>query len=276
MQNLIQFFIRFAAFFLFVLLEVVCFMLIIRHNEAQREIFLNSSTLIAAKTNEWYDGIVEYSKLQDLADSLANENAKLKSELYNNRSYLELQKDVRFDTLYHQRYQTIRAQVINNSVTSRNNSMTIDRGSDDGIEKGMGVIGAKGVVGVVRNIRPSFSNILSILHSASRVSVSLRRNQYFGTLVWKGFNPQKMSLEAVPKHADIQIGDTVETSGYSHIFPKGLMVGTVDTFWIEGGSNFYTIDVSMVNDLSKVNQVYVVKNLVKMELDSLEKAMLNE
>jgi rod shape-determining protein MreC len=140
----------------------------------------------------------------------------------------------------------------------------------------MGVVDEKGIIGIVRNVRPSFSSVLSILHNASRVSVSLKRNQYFGTLLWNGFNPTKMSLAAVPKHADIRIGDTVQTSGYSHIFPKGLMVGTVDSFWIEGGSNFYTIDVSLVNDLSKVNNVYVIKNLVKAELDSLENALLNE
>jgi rod shape-determining protein MreC len=276
MQNLIQFFIRFAAFFLFVLLEVVCFMLIIRQNDNQKEIFLNSSAIISAKVNKAFEGIIEYSKLQDFSDSLAIENAKLKSELYNNRSYLELQKNERFDTLYHQRYQTIRAQVINNSVTSRNNALTIDRGRNDQIESGMGVVDEKGIIGIVRNVRPSFSSVLSILHNASRVSVSLKRNQYFGTLLWNGFNPTKMSLAAVPKHADIRIGDTVQTSGYSHIFPKGLMVGTVDSFWIEGGSNFYTIDVSLVNDLSKVNNVYVIKNLVKAELDSLENALLNE
>ena len=276
MQNLIQFFIRFAAFFLFILLEVLCFTLIVRHNDAQRDIFLNSSSLISAKVNTVYDNLIEYSRLRDLADSLANENARLKSELYNNKTYLELQRIEQYDTLYHQKYETITGQVINNSVTSRNNALTIDRGTNDGIHKGMGVIGEKGIVGVVRRAAPAFSNVLSILHSASRLSVSLRRSNYFGTLTWRGFNPTKMALEAVPKHADIRVGDTIETSGFSHIFTKGIMVGMVDTFWIEGGSNFYSIDVSLVNDLSNVNQVYVISNLMKMELDSLENPTQNE
>lgn len=276
MQNLIQFLIRFSAFFLFVVLEVVCFLLIIRYNDGQREIFLNSSNMVSARLNEWYDGMVDYSNLREYADSLAIDNAKLKSALYNNSNYLELQEKEVLDTVYRQKFHTIRAQVINNSVTSRNNALTIDRGERDGIRQGMGVVGEAGIIGVVRAAQPSFSNVLSILHSASRVSVALRRSHYFGTLVWKGFHPGKMSMEAVPKHADIRVGDTIETSGYSHIFPKGIMVGTVDTFWIEGGSNFFTISVSIVNDMSNLNHVYVVQNLMKPGLDSLEQPVLYE
>jgi rod shape-determining protein MreC len=276
MQNLIQFLIRFSAFFLFVALEVVCFLFIIRYNDGQREIFLNSSNMVSAQLNEWYDGMVEYSNLREYADSLAIENAKLKSALYNNTSYLELEERDVLDTVYRQKFHTIRAQVINNAVTSRNNSLTIDRGSTDGIRKGMGVVGDEGIIGVVRAVQPSFSSVLSILHSASRISVALRRNHYFGTLVWKGFHPGKMAMEAVPKHADIRIGDTIETSGYSHIFPQGILVGTVDTFWIEGGSNFFSISVSIVNDMSNLNHVYVVQNLMKPELDSLEQTFLYE
>ncbi len=276
MQNLIQFLIRFSAFFLFVALEVVCFILIVRYNDGQREIFLNSSNMVSARVNEWYDGMVEYSNLRAYADSLAIDNARLKSALYNNSNYLELEEKEVLDTVYRQKFHTIRAQVINNSVTSRNNALTIDRGSKDGIRKGMGVVGNEGIIGVVRAVQPSFSSVLSILHSASRISVALRRSHYFGTLVWNGFHPGKMSMEAVPKHADIRVGDTIETSGYSHIFPKGVMVGTVDTFWIEGGSNFFTISVSIVNDMSNLNHVYVVQNLMRPSLDSLEQPVLYE
>lgn len=276
MQNLIQFLIRFSAFFLFVILEVLCFALIVRYNDGQREIFLNSSNMVSAKLNDWYDGMVEYSNLREFADSLAIENARLKSELYNNTNYLELMKKDVLDTVYRQRFHTIRAQVINNSVTSRNNALTIDRGSLDGIRAGMGVVGDRGIIGVVQAAQPAFSSVLSILHSASRISVAFSRNNYFGTLVWKGFNPRRMSLEAVPKHADVRIGDTIETSGYSHIFPQGIMVGTVDTFWIEGGSNFFSISVSIVNDLSNLNHVYVVQNLVKPGIDSLEQPFVYE
>ena len=238
MQSLIQFLIRFSAFFLFLALEVICFWLIIRNNDHQRSIFLNSSNIISAKANDWYDRAVEYSQLQEFADSLARENARLKSELYNNRAYQELQKNVQVDSLLNQRFETISAQVINNSVTSRNNEITIDRGRDDGILPGMGVIGERGIVGIVRHASGSFSSVLSVLHSSAKVSASISRTNYFGSLEWKGFDPTTLSLEAVPKHADVRVGDTVQTSGFSHIFPAGVMIGIVDTFAIQGGKQF--------------------------------------
>ncbi len=154
--------------------------------------------------------------------------------------------------------------------------MTINRGLKEGVRHGMGVVDDAGIVGIVDNTSPSFSRVLSILHGSSRISASLKSSGYFGTLVWRGFNPTKMSLEAIPKHAVIHSGDTVQTSGYSHIFPQGITIGIVDTFWIDGGSNFYTIDVNLNNDLSKTDQVYVVQNLIKGELDSLETGTRNE
>lgn len=276
MQNLIQFFVRFSAFFFFILLEFVCLFLIIRNNDPQRAIFINSTNLISAKSNAWMDKAYEYSKLQEKVDSLANENARLKTLLYNSKQYQTIQKSNRKDTLFHQKYSIIKAQVIDNSISSRNNAITLNRGKRDGIEAGMGVLGDVGLVGIVKHSSKSFSSVLSILHNATRISTSVKRNNYFGSLMWKGFNPRKMSLEAVPKHADIKIGDTLQTSGYSHIFPAGIMVGTIDTFWIERGSNFYSIDVNLVNDMSQADVVYVVTNLVKVEQDSLEKMIKNE
>ena len=226
--------------------------------------------------NQTYDRMIEYSKLQDLADSLGRENAKLKSELYNNQLYQALQKESIVDTIYRQRFEVLHAQVINNSVTSRNNNITIDRGGRDGVKHGMGVVADVGIVGIVENTSPSFSRVISILHGSSRISASLKSSRYFGTLVWKGFNPSRMALEAIPKHANIHSGDTVQTSGFSHIFPEGLAIGTIDTFWIDGGSNFYTVEVDLLNDLSKIDQVYVVENLIKAEQDSLEMGRLNE
>lgn len=276
MHNLFQFLVRYSAAFLFILLELICFILIIRNNDAQREIFLNSSNVIAAKTNQLYDKMVEYSKLQETVDSLINQQARLKSKLYNSQQYLAFQKTNVQDSLYNQHYNTISAQVINNSITSRNNTITINRGRKDGIKPGMGIIGETGIVGIVKYSTNSFASAISILNSSTRISTSFKRKPYFGTMVWQGFNPTKMSLERIPKHADILAGDTLETSGYSHIFPAGIMIGTVDTFWLERGSNWFHIDVSLVNDLSKTDIVYVIENLLKAEQDSLEKRMVNE
>ena len=111
---------------------------------------------------------------------------------------------------------------------------------------------------------------MSVLHRQTLISASIKRNNHFGSIVWKGSDPTVINLIDVPKHADIVIGDTVQTSGYSTIFPEGIMIGTVDTFWVPSGSNFFEIEVNLKNDLNKTKYVYVVNNLMKKELEKIQ------
>ena len=106
---------------------------------------------------------------------------------------------------------------------------------------------------------------MSILNIDMKLSAKINRNNYFGSLVWSGYESKKMLLEAVPKHADIQKGDTVVTSGYSTLFPEGIMIGTIDTFHIPSGRNFYEITVNLTNDMNAIQYIYVVNNLQKEE-----------
>jgi rod shape-determining protein MreC len=148
--------------------------------------------------------------------------------------------------------------VISNSINQRNNHFTIDRGSRDGVRTEMAVITPHGVAGIVDRVGEQYSTAISVLHSASRISASILRNHYFGSLVWKEMDPAYMILEASPRQADVLIGDTIVTSGFSFIYPKGIFIGTVSRFWIEGGSNYYTIEVRLHEDIARLDRVYVV------------------
>jgi rod shape-determining protein MreC len=276
MQNLIQFLFRNGAFFLFLLLELVCLFLVVRNNDSQKSIYLNSSNILIGKIYDRYDGFVRYWNLNEVVDSLSKENAKLKSSLYNRPGGAAPNYELSPDTAQSPKYQLIEARVINNSISSRNNNLTIDKGKNQGIEKGMGIISSNGIVGIVTGISNSFSRVMSILHSDARISASIKRTNYFGSLVWKGFNPQKMHLEAIPKHANIQLGDTVQTSGYSHIYPEGIMIGVIEKFRIDKGGNFYTIEVKLRNDLSNLQQVYTIQNMLKHEQMKLENSDVDD
>ena len=260
MNNLLQFVIRYSAFLLFLLLEIIALLLIVRYNEDQRAIFLNSSSIISGKMYNLADKAYKYNNLQSVADSLAAENARLRADLYNlERTFDHLPDDTRpLDSCLLLPYKIIPARVINNSINQRNNHFTIDRGAADGIRQGMGVISIHGVAGIVDQVGEKYSTAISILHSAARISASIRRNNFFGSLVWKEIDPSHMILEAVPRQAEIMIGDTVVTSGYSFIYPRGIFIGTVDRFWTEGGSNYYTIEVKLHEDIARLDRVYVV------------------
>lgn len=278
MRNLLQFFLRFGGLLLFLLLEGVCFYLIVQFNQKQKQIYFSSAGALIGGFYERYDNTVDYLNLKDQIKSLMEENARLRRQLPN----ASFSDDIELDTIdtYEddslvQRYVYIPAKVINNSITSNNNLLTLDQGRRKGIEPHMGVVGRNGLVGIVWNVRDRYSSVMSLLHRQTRISAAIRSTNYFGSLVWKGSNPQYMQLDAIPKHAVVNKGDTIQTSGYS-IFPEGIMIGTVEERTIDPGDNFYTIRVKLINDMSKSKHAYVVKDLLGDELQKLKEEDENE
>ena len=260
MNNLLQFVIRYSAFLLFLLLEVVALILVVRYNENQQSIFANSSSILSGKLYKLADDAVHYNHLQVTVDSLSAYNAKLEERIFNlERSIQKLvPADKPIDSCILEPFKIIDAQVINNSINLRNNHFTIDRGSKDGIRAGMGVISPHGIAGIIDQVGENYSVAISVLHSAARISAAIKRNEYFGSLVWKEVDPGHMILEAIPRQADILVGDTIIISGFSFIYPKGIFIGTVERFWTEGGSNYYTIEVRLHEDIARLNRVYVI------------------
>ena len=263
MNNLLQFVIRYSAFLLFLLLEAIALTFVVRYNDNQKAIFQHSSSLFSGKLFKMADNVYKYNHLRSFADSLAAENARLKENVFNLERSVQrlLPADKPLDSCILESYKLIPAQIINNSINQRNNHFTIDRGSQDGIKEGMGVMSPEGIVGIIDEVGKEYSTAISILHSAARISAAIERNGFFGSLVWKEIDPSHMILEAVPRQADIRIGDRIITSGYSFIFPRGIFIGTVERYWTEGGSNYYTIEVKLHEDLARMDRVYVIEYL---------------
>ncbi len=276
MRNLFLLFIKYGHIFLFIFLEFLCFILIIRNNRSQQEIYLNSANIVTGSIYDRVDKMSAYFKLDRVADSLANENARLRKLLYNS----EYQSVTNLDSLYNQdslfQYAYLVGKVVNNSINLNNNKITINKGSNHGVKPRMGVIDQNGVVGIIKDVRKNYSIAVSLLHRQVRISASIHPQGYFGSLAWKGDDPTIVQLEDIPKHAIIAIGDTIVTSGYSSKFPEKISIGKIDSFWLEQGFNSYTIDVKLSNDLSRLDYVYIISDNFKNEKEELEQATKNE
>jgi rod shape-determining protein MreC len=160
--------------------------------------------------------------------------------------------------------------VIGNSVIFNDNYFLLNKGKKQGIEKNSGVVDDLGLVGIVAEISENYSTGLSLLHSQIKISATIGQSGYFGTLIWDGRNPRRMLLEDIPTHATVEVGDTIYTSGYSIIFPSGLVIGIVEDIDREGKDFYFQrIGVRLINDLAKVKNVYMVKNPDKVELEFL-------
>ena len=266
MQNLFQFFARFGTTILFVFLEMVSFFLIIRYNTGQKDIFINSSGFYSGILLENYNKLGRYYRLSSVADSIAKDNARLRAELRFATIDASFKRDSLVDTV---------ALVVANSINQIDNYVTINKGSALGVLPGMGVINETGIVGVVRQTSRDYASVASILSSQTKISASIRRNGYFGSLVWDNVSTEYMHLKDIPKHADIIKGDSVITSGFSSIFPKGIFIGTVEKVGYESGSSFYDLKVKLVTNFNRLGYVYVILDKSRPQLDSLTKAIVN-
>lgn len=203
------------------------------------------------------------------------ENAKLRSQLLTSYYQNNLTVNHINDTIYKQQYEYIPAGVVNNSVTKRNNYITLNRGSNHGITPQMGVISESGIVGIVMSVSPNYSTVLSLLNNNCKISAKVKKNGAFGSLVWDGDDPSIARLLDVNKHVPVATNDLVITSNYSTIFPEGIPIGKIYAHSLDAGDNFHTIKVELFTDFSTVSTVYVIRNLFKEEQQQLEGTIKN-
>jgi len=261
MRNLLYLIYRYSAFLVFILLELFCLYLITNYNKSQKEIWAHSSNLFSGNVSERVQKAEDFFTLRDQNDSLTRENAKLLETIINFRinadanNFVELENINQDSTAY---YTLIPAKVCGKTINLRNNFITICAGHNQGLAAGMGVISKDGVVGIIKSVSDDYATVLLIINSQSRISALIKNKEYHGNLVWNSEDVREMKLMDVPKHADISIGDTVVTSGYSISFPKFIHLGSIKDMQIVGGSNNFDIDVELSYDIAKVSNVYVV------------------
>ncbi|MEZ5041415.1 MAG: rod shape-determining protein MreC [Saprospiraceae bacterium] len=269
MSNLLQAFSKLGGFALFLVLEVICFALIIRFNDYQQQVALSSANKYMGSLSGTVDELEDYLHLNEEVERLRSEVARLRSA-ENNAMYRDLDTSfARFDTIA-QQYIYIDADVINKTFLGRNNYITLNRGRKHGIEPNMGVVDDLGIVGVVAATSTYHSKVMTIFHQDARISAKLKGTGLFGSLMWRDNDFFHMSLEDIPTHHQPHLGDTVLTSGYSILFPPDIMIGVIDHIGKEPGAYSHQLKVKLNNDLRTIHFAYVINNLMKDDLSELE------
>lgn len=271
MGELVEFFVRSRNFILFILLEAICFYFIINTNNYWSASFFNTSNQYAARLLTWSNAIQTYSQLRAVNDDLALENQRLHSELMR----LQQSKPVapvayQADSLFANRFQYRVAKVMNNTTQLANNTLTINKGTDDGIQPGMGVISSTGLVGKVRFCNQHFSVVTSILHSEFRISSRLVKANEIGSTRWEGADPRIMTLLDISRYKPVSKGDSVVTSEYNSTFPPGILIGRVRNVGIRPDQTFHDINVDVATNFSNLSYVYVVTNKLEAEQKQIE------
>lgn len=281
MNNLLDFVRKYICYILFVVLEAVSLFLLFRFNAYHGSAWFSAANTMVASVNSVYSDGVSFVKLREVNRRLNDENIALQREADALRQALA--KATR-DTSMTERlmadklkgYDLMPATIVSNSAERANNYLVIDRGEKDGVRPEMGVIGGGGVVGIVYLTAPHHSLIIPVTNKKSSISCRVRGQNYFGYLQWDGASMLSAYLDDVPRYAKVRIGQAVETSGYSAVFPPGIFVGRVKQIRNSADGQSYRLDVSLGTNFANLRDVSVVTTPYKAELDTLRTHALKE
>lgn len=276
MHNLISFIVRHLSWLVFVIYVVLSCIMLFQNNPYQQYVYLTSANKVTSTIYKGFSNITSYFNLQSINQDLHERNALLEMEIIdlkkqlNNSKILLSADSVNLPDSIVQTFEFHFASVINNSVTKPMNYITLDKGKLDGIEPEMGVVDQNGVVGIVSIVSDHAARVISLLNPNMRLSCKVKNNDYFGSLYWDGANPYYAILEEMPKHIKYHKGDTIITSGYSSVFPEGLIVGTIDGGIKTKDDNFHTLKIKLSTDFTRLSTVRVIKSKIANELKTIE------
>ncbi|MBP5776495.1 MAG: rod shape-determining protein MreC [Prevotella sp.] len=266
MRNLLDFLKKYHHWFLFIFLEVISGVLLFKYNSYQGSVWLSSANVVVGKVYEWESKTASFFTLSKANEELSLRNFYLERQVDQlRRLYADATRDTtameRSELQFLSQYQLIPAKVVENSLNKLENLMTIDKGRSDGVEVDMGVACGNGVVGVVYLVGDHYSVVIPVLNvSSSRISCAIRDRGYFGYLHWYGGDPTVAYVEDIPRHAKFRLGEWVVTSGFSSIFPSGVLVGKIEQAYNSSDGLSYKLKVQLSTDFSCVRDVLVISD----------------
>jgi len=276
MNRLVRIFSKHYVLILFIFLQVVSLVVIFQGKNYHRSIFINSLNDFTGGTYSMISNYQQYFNLKEDNLSLSMQNADLLAVAPSSIQKVNSEYILASDSLYRQKYVFRNAQVIDNSINKKNNFFVLNLGANDGMMAEMGVITGNGVVGMIVQVSDHFSKAISFLNSDTRVSCKVKRNDAVGILYWDGLDSKSAVLEDLPLTTQILEGDTIMTSGYSSIYPKGIIVGVVTSVKENFEKQMLDIHIDLSLDYNTINHVYVVENLYKEELQYLKNTPIND
>lgn len=274
MNKILEFFYKYLTVIIFVILEVLAFGLVVNKNDLQRSVAFRYATTLSAWTCGVANSVTDYFGLGEINKQLAEENARLHREIADYRLQIAgggLKVADSVKTQSAENY--LSAKVVYNSVYDLQNYIIIDKGSEQGVEEDMGVFAPQGVVGVVQRVSKNYSVVLPIINPEQVISAKIKGGNQLGSIKWDGKSPMKAKLYEIPNHVNVVAGDTIVTSGFSAIFPDGMMIGVVDKATVVESTMYCDIDVALSVDFQSLSYVTVVAFENQKELLNLQKSL---
>jgi rod shape-determining protein MreC len=282
MRNIYLFLLRNSVLILFLVLQVIALYTLFNFNRFHESVLNMFASEVSGSVYRQTDRVEAYLTLQRENDKLRDQNAQLLSLLPSGRllpdtavlDKADSTTDMASDML--RQYQFLSARVISNSVFLQQNYLILHRGSSQGVDPNLAVVGPDGIIGTVVNVSPNMSIVMSLLHRQSKVIAVLKKGSGLGEISWDGKDPALLNLKKIPTTVEVKKGDTVVTSPYSDKFPPGYPIGVVERVEKDQETNTYLLWVKSAVDFNTVQHAYVVQNRLQQEMEQMSKTMIKE
>ena len=270
MKNLLDFLARYNHWLLFIILEVASFVLLFQFNNYQGSVWFTSANAVSGKVFEWSASVEQFFALTKVNEDLTQRNLLLEQQVRLLTDSIQQRDGAAAMPQSRQLqlladYRLIPAKVVSNTVNRRDNFITIDKGAKDGVKKDMGVVCGNGVVGIVYLVSDHYSILLPVLNSQSNISCTIKGRGYFGYLHWTGGATNLAYVDDSPRHAHFKLYDLVVTSGYSSVFPPGILVGKILHVYNSSDGLSYRLNVKLSTDFANLRDVCVIDNTAMAE-----------
>lgn len=277
MHNLSEFLQKYHHWFIFLLLEVVSMILLFQFNGYQGSVWFTSANAVSGKVYEANAAVNQFFSLSKINEQLTQRNVLLEQRVQQLSERLEKATG---DTTIASRpimaaiagNRIIPARVISNTIDKQDNFITLDKGAADGIKPDMGVVGGTGVVGIVYQTSKNYSIVIPVLSSHSRISCKIQGRGYFGYLHWDGKSSRHAFVDDIPRHAHFRLYDNIVTSGYSSVFPPGILIGKIIHVYNSPDGLSYRCMVELSTDFGNLRNVCVIDDKIMRERLEIQRA----
>lgn len=271
MHALLDLILRYKHWLVFLLLEVISLGFLLSYDGYQKSVYLTTAGEVTGVISDVIGSVVSYWNLQEENRSLEAENQRLHKQVNAMRRQLATsQRPIEKFRNPTDNYHIVQAQVVNMTLHRANNLMTINKGEADGIRPEMGVVCSRGVVGIVYMTSRHYSIVMPLLNIHSKISCRLRHSEHFGSCIWKRGYADMGFVTNVPRHAPVELGDTVETNGYSDIFPPGFPIGKVRSIGDSDDGMAFLLKIKLFANFPTLREVSVITNYQAPERRELE------
>jgi len=270
MRNFLAFLRQFRVILFLALLQGIALTWYFTFLQYPRSQYLTSANAVAGTMFKWQSEVTEFVHLKQNNDWLQRKVARLEATQVKNLLKVDREHVTINDTLYKVQYVYTPATVIRSTHTMRNNYFTIDIGSEQGVEVGMGVFGINGVVGTIHSVSPYLARVKTCLTENINIAAMIEESGEHGFLKWDGRNARKGSLTGISNDRKVKKWSNVITRGSAGTFPRGLPIGKVQKTAPIEGKPLWDVTVLFSEDYRRIQRVFVIKNVLRDEQRKLE------